>query len=79
MTSPVTAPVGTVTVRLVVVAPVTLAVTPPIMTVSPLTVALNPVPVIVTLLPTSPDVGVKLVIVGAVPVPVPVLEFVVTV
>jgi len=62
---PVVAPVGTATVKCVVVAAETVAAVPLNMTVLLAGVALKFVPVIVTDVPTSPLVGLKLVIVGA--------------
>jgi len=65
---PVAAPTGTVTVKVVVVAETTVAVgfvAPPVnVTMLADGVALKFVPVIVTVVPTGPLVGVKLVIVG---------------
>lgn len=62
--SPVVAVDGTVTVRLVSVAPDTTAATPLKVTVLFAGVMLKFVPVIVTVVPVGPDVGVKEVIVG---------------
>ncbi len=61
---PVVAPVGTVTVRLVAVAEDTVAVVPLNFTLLDDAVVEKFVPVIVTVFPASPAVGVKLVIVG---------------
>ena len=63
--APVVAPVGTATVRCVVVAAETVAVVPLNMTVLLAGVAMKFVPVMTTDVPTSPLVGLKLVIVGA--------------
>lgn len=65
---PVVAVAGTVTVSDVAVALVTVAVTPLNLTVLLAAVALKLVPVMVTDDPVAPEVGVKLVIVGAAPV-----------
>jgi hypothetical protein len=65
---PVVAPAGTVVVILVVVLAVAVAVVPLNLTVLLVGVALKFVPVIVTVVPATPDVGVKEVIVGDVPV-----------
>jgi hypothetical protein len=62
---PVVAPAGTATVKCVVVAAETVAAVPLNMTVLLAGVALKFVPVIVTDAPTTPLVGLKLVIVGA--------------
>lgn len=64
VTLPVVAPTGTVVVILVVVLAVTIASVPLNRTVLLPGVALKFVPVIVTACPNSPEVGVKLVIVG---------------
>ena len=66
---PVVAPAGTVAVMLVVVLAVAVAVVPLKRTVLFAGVALKFVPVIVTVAPIRPDVGVKLVIVGRVEAP----------
>jgi hypothetical protein len=60
------APKGTVTVKLFVVAAVTVALVAPKNTIFKLLDQPNPAPVIVTLLPTGSDDGLKEVIVGAV-------------
>jgi hypothetical protein len=65
---PVVAPAGTVVVMDVVVLAVAVAVVPLNLTVLLAGVALKFVPVIVTVVPVTPDVGVKEVIVGDVPV-----------
>lgn len=62
-----TAVAGTVTISCVVVALITLAIALPNVTVLPVAIALKLVPVMVTSVPSAPEVGVKLVIVGAVP------------
>jgi hypothetical protein len=61
---PVVAPAGTVTVSCVTVAAVTAAVVPLKVTVLLVVTVLKLVPVMVTVLPAAPLVGVKLVIVG---------------
>jgi hypothetical protein len=61
---PVVAPVGTVTVSCVAVAAVTVAAIPLKVTVLAEAVVLKFVPVIITVVPTTPLVGVKLVMVG---------------
>ena len=57
---PVVAVVGTVTVRVLAVAAVTVAATPLNLTVSLAGVALKPEPTIVTVAPGAADVGLKL-------------------
>jgi hypothetical protein len=57
-------PAGTATVKLVDVAAETVALTAPKYTMLFAAAVLNPVPVIVTVVPTGPLVGEKLVIVG---------------
>jgi hypothetical protein len=64
--APKVAPVGTVTVKLVAVAAVTVARVAPKNTMLLADVVLKPVPVRVTVAPTAPLVGVKEVMVGAV-------------
>ena len=65
---PVPAPAGTVATRLVVETDVTIATTSPKSTWSPaLASAENPVPLMVTLVPTTPLLGVKSVMTGSTP------------
>ncbi len=62
--APWVAPVGTVTVRLVVLATVTVARVAPKNTTLSAAVVLKPVPVMVTVSPTSPSCGLNEVMVG---------------
>ena len=64
LTVPVAAPEGTVTVKLVAVAAVTVAWVVPNRTTLLAGVVLKFVPVMVTVVPTGPLVGVKLLMVG---------------
>src|SRR5208283_5810078 len=69
-TFPVVAPVGTVTVMLVVLQVATVAVVPLNLTVLAPCVVPKFVPVMITEAPTAPELGFRLVIVGAGPVTV---------
>ena len=64
LTLPVVAPSGTVMVSLVAVGDVTVAVVVPILTVLEAAVVLKLVPLMVTMVPTGPEVGLKPVMVG---------------